>query len=410
MITASRAVGGWLTLAGAVAVQLAMGSLYAWSALGAELQGRYGMSASQASSILGVAIATFTLVMIPAGRGVARLGPRPMAVGGALLFTAGYLISSFAQGAFPLLVAGAGLLVGTGIGLAYTAPITACLAWFPQRKGLVTGVAVAGFGGGALLLSSGIEFLLERDWDPHEILRAIAICNGTLALLGASFLVMPKKSERDTGDDHDAVNLSLQTLSRTPLFWALVAGMMAATFGGLLAIGNLKAIGISFGVPAAAAGSAVGLFAVGNALGRLVWGSLYDRIGKWTLPLALVIEAALLALLIFARTPYLFILTAAALGFLFGSAFVLYAAEIATEWGSRAVAVVYPWVFLAYGFSGFAGPWLGGLIFDLTRSYVPACVVASLVSLAGCAILLALRAEMRRELFSCAGARLPETE
>lgn len=386
---------GLPVIAASVILQLAIGAIYAWSTIAAALQKQYGLHASQTSSVMGLAVLTFTLVMIPAGRGVARWGPRPMAVLGGILFGLGYLVSSFAQGSYLLILVGAGLLVGTGIGCAYTAPLTTCLAWYPQRKGLMTGLAVTGFGAGALLLSLGVEAMLARGWRVDEVLRAIGIGNGSFAIVAALCLRMPP--ERMVGMAESAAEsgeaFNVKSLARLNSFWAACLGMFCATFGGLLVIGNLKPIGLSYGIEAAAAGSAVGIFAIGNAVGRLVWGGVYDRLRRWTLPLALVIQAVLLAVLAFAREPFAFAVVSGACGFLFGSAFVLYAADLASDFGPKAVSLIYPWVFLAYGFAGLVGPYVGGKIFDVTGSYTLACFAAAFISVSGAVGYMLLRRE-----------------
>ncbi|MCX7626774.1 MAG: MFS transporter [Candidatus Sumerlaeaceae bacterium] len=386
---------GPLVIVASVVLQLAIGAIYAWSTIAAALQKQYGLQASQTSSVMGVAVLTFTVVMIPAGRGVARWGPRPLAVVGGILFSLGYLISSFAKGSYFLTLAGTGFLVGTGIGCAYTAPLTTCLAWYPQRKGLMTGLAVTGFGAGALLLSLGVEALLARGWKVDEILRAIAVGNGSLAVMAALCLRMPPEKLIGTAQPlaEKSDVLKLNSLVRMSSFWAACLGMFCATFGGLLVIGNLKPIGLSYGLEAAAAGSAVGIFAIGNAVGRLVWGGVYDRLRRTTLPLALLIQAVLLAVLAFAREPLTFALVSGACGFLFGSAFVLYAADLASDFGPKAVSLIYPWVFLAYGLAGLVGPYVGGKIFDVTGSYTFACFAAALISLGGAGGYTMLRRE-----------------
>ncbi|MGC8841985.1 MAG: MFS transporter [Candidatus Sumerlaeaceae bacterium] len=382
---------GIVVVGAGVLVQLAMGALYAWSTFGAALQQHYGLEPGKAASIVGVAILTFTLVMIAGGRGVARFGPRVMTLCGAALFSIGYLVSSFAGGRYAVLVLGAGVLVGAGIGCTYTAPITASLAWFPQRKGLITGLSVAGFGAGALLLSQWAEWLLKQQWDVHHVLWMIAVVNGGAAFLGGLFLLTPAQPVAAAGSEIESKVIRLrEVFSRQP-FWAGVVGMFSATFGGLLVIGNLKSLGLSYGLAADVAATAIGIFAIGNAGGRLVWGGVYDRLGRWALPLALVLQGIVLAGLAHAQGAAFFIPLAATCGFLFGSAFVLYAADLASEYGRHGIAIIYPWVFLAYGIAGLLGPFVGGKLYEMTGSYVYACYIATMVSVGGALIYLLLR-------------------
>lgn len=391
---------GVVVLVAGLVVQLALGALYAWSTLAAALQQQYHVEPSKASSVVGVAILTFTVVMIFGGQGVARFGPRVMTVISAALFASGYLLSSLANGHYVVLLLGAGVLVGAGIGCGYTAPISACLAWFPQRKGLITGLAVAGFGGGALLLSQWAEWLLNRGWDVHHVLRMIAAINGTGVLLGGLFLVTPKQAKDEVAEGMRPERISTKHFFRRREFWASVVGMFSATFGGLLVIGNLKSIGLSYGIPAGIAATAVGFFAIGNSAGRLLWGGVYDKWGRWTLVLALVIQGIFLMAMGHAQEAVLFTPIAVACGFLFGAAFVLYAADLATQFGNRAFPIVYPWVFLAYGVAGLTGPYIGGKIYELSGSYVYACYVAAAVSVVGAIGYVILRQDMVHTLLA----------
>jgi OFA family oxalate/formate antiporter-like MFS transporter len=386
---------GPIVVAAALATQLALGSLYAWSGFAAELKQHYGLSASQASSVMGWAIMTFTLIMIPAGRAMTRVGPRPMALLGSSVFALGYLISSFANGSYPVILFGAGILVGAGIGLAYTAPISACLAWYPNRKGLMTGLAVTGFGAGALLLSSLVEWLVTRGWDVHSILRSVAVLNGAVAILGSASLSLPPSGGAVHKSDQ-VLQVEFSRALRTTIFWASVAGMFCATFAGLLIVGNLKMLGMSVGLHGNVAGTAVGIFAIGNASGRLIWGLVYDRLRASSLPLALFAQTAALVAITLAREPLPFTFAAFAIGFFFGSSFVLYAADLATEFGPQAVGILYPWVFLAYGVAGLIGPYVGGKIYDIAGSYEWACYGAAAVTLIGGGLILVLRRELFR--------------
>jgi OFA family oxalate/formate antiporter-like MFS transporter len=166
--------------------------------------------------------------------------------------------------------------------------------------------------------------------------------------------------------------------------------MFAGTFAGLLVIGNLKSIGISNGVDIAQAGLAVSTFAIGNSLGRIAWGAAYDRYGRPCLSLSLLLLSLCVGSLWLVRDPVFFMLCSGAVGFLFGSCFVLYVADLTAEQGSRSVAHVYPFVFLAYGFSGLVGPVVGGWVFDIFSSYAYACMGAGLVALAGSVAVVAL--------------------
>jgi MFS family permease len=144
----------WIIVMGAILIQLALGAIYAWSVFTARLtdqSGIYAFSASQTAWVFSVGLATFAIVMVLAGRILPRIGPRPLALAGGLLLGAGYVIGGLFGQSFWIQLLSIGVVSGTGIGLAYVVPIAVCVKWFPDRKGMITGLAVAGFGFGATI-------------------------------------------------------------------------------------------------------------------------------------------------------------------------------------------------------------------------------------------------------------------
>lgn len=162
----------WLVLGAGVVLQAVLGGIYAWSAFVPPLYEQAGLSKGQCGSIFGLAIATFAIAMIPAGKFLQRFGPRLTAAIGSILFGVGYLLASYSNGSFVGLLLSYGLVVGVGIGFGYVCPLTTGMKWFPDNKGLVTGVAVAGFGGGAIILSSVAEHLLAGKFKVFAALGA----------------------------------------------------------------------------------------------------------------------------------------------------------------------------------------------------------------------------------------------
>jgi OFA family oxalate/formate antiporter-like MFS transporter len=369
-----------LVLPAAVLIQTCLGGVYAWSAFVPSLSTDYGLSAGQTQFVFGLAIASFTVAMVFAGRLLPQWGPRRVALLGALLFAGGHLISAAGGGRLLWLLGGFGLVGGASIGFGYVAALTTGIQWFPKHKGLVTGVAVAGFGAGAVLLSRLTTLWLGSGWTVLEILRVIGLAYGTAVGLGALLLFRPPNDRAGT-----RVNLvSAKHLLKDPLFRALAGGMFCGTFAGLLVIGNLKPIGMAGGLSPDAAAAAISFFAVGNALGRLVWGWVSDRLGYSTIPLSLVFLSGAVVLLLPARLASMtFSVAALLVGFGFGASFVLHAVNVASHYGAAEVGRVYPLLFLAYGVAGIAGPPTGGLLYDLTHSHVAAITTSVMVVLVG---------------------------
>ncbi len=352
----------WVVLSAGTLIQSVLGGIYAWSTLASRLEADYALSKGQSGFIFGMMIAVFTLVMIAAGYVLTRKGPRFTAVIGALLFMAGYILASFSKGSFPLLVLSLGCIVGAGIGFSYVCPLSAGIKWFPQQKGLVTGITVAGFGGGAVLLSFVAGHFLNAGMDVLGFLRWFGVLSGITLLIGSCFLEDPVQTrERSPGCGFAAI--------WTVPFCVIVLCMFSGTFAGLLIIGNLVPLLMRDGMLEMQAGLAVALFSVGNALGRIAWGHVFDHIGYRSILLSLVFLAFSCMLLLIPCPIWALYYIVALLGFGFGSNFVVYAAAVSELYGSNSFAKLYPLCFLAYGMAGILGPGFGGYLHGFTDSY-----------------------------------------
>jgi OFA family oxalate/formate antiporter-like MFS transporter len=149
-----KTMNRWFVVIGAVLIQLCLGAIYAWSVFTKKItapQGDYGFTATQAAWVFSVGLATFAVVMVLAGRLQSKIGPRLLAVAGGIVLGLGYILGGFFGGSFWGQLICIGFIGGAGIGLAYVVPIAVGVKWFPDKKGMITGLAVAGFGFGATL-------------------------------------------------------------------------------------------------------------------------------------------------------------------------------------------------------------------------------------------------------------------
>lgn len=370
----------WVVLCAGFMFQMILGGIYAWSEFVPLLKADYGLTASQCGFIFGATIAVFTLVMIPAGRFMQRHGARLTASIGALLFAAGYVAASLSQGDFALLLVSLSLVTGAGIGFGYICPLTVAMQWFPDKKGLVTGVSVAGFGGGAVLLSFVAEYLhVDQGLDVLSVFRFIGLGCGLVALCSAQLLREATGGTRRAADRRAAIAPGTLTSRR---FLLLCLGMFCGTFAGLLVVGNLKPLALAQGMDNASATLAISIFALGNAMGRIGWGQVHDRLG--TRPTIVLAQAFLgLSLLLLLLPPLTGLVFAAVLltGVGFGGCFVVYASSVVDMYGLRLFPRLYPVCFLWYGLAALIGPPLGGLMADSTGSYGPAVVMSALLVL-----------------------------
>lgn len=370
----------WIVLVAGIVLQAILGGVYAWSTFVPSLVAEYGLTNRQSGLVFGVTMAVFTVAMIPAGRLLPVFGPRLVAGTGALLFAAGYLVASFSGGRYPVILVGIGGLTGMGIAAGYVCPLTVTMKWFPNNKGLVTGVAVAGFGGGAVLLSTLTQHLLTvAQWNVLDTFRLVGIVFGGVAL-GAA-LLMSEPPEPAHGEAvHAAPMRPLAPCVFNRTFGLLSLGMLAGTFAGLLLVGNLKPILLQSGPSRNTAAWGVSIFALGNAAGRIIWGQVHDRLGsRPTILLSLAtLGVAIVLMTLGLPAPYL--LAAVGIGGLgFGACFVVYASSLVHHFGIRLFPRLYPLCFLTNGLSGIVAPGLAGWIADRTGTFTPALFLSAAI-------------------------------
>jgi OFA family oxalate/formate antiporter-like MFS transporter len=370
-LTALRKAGGVkyrqvVNVLASVLIMCCSGSVYAWSIFVAPLRSAYGLSTAQTQLIFGCIIASFSMTMLFVGRIERKLGAKATAIIGAGLFSAGYLLASFSSGNVILILLGIGVLSGAGMGFGYVTVLTTLVKWFPNRKGLATGIAVAGFGSGAIVLSRIVQPILNGGWPVTDIFRSIGIIYGVIFAVSALLISAPAAAK----DAPVEKPVRIVALVKDRRFWVLFYTFFAGSFAGLMFIGNLKPIGLAYGITEESAVLAIVLLSVGNATGRILWGQIYDKIGgKRSVAIALALLAVFtIALLTGTASDIAFLSLCLVIGLCYGANFVLYASDVSGIYGINQLGIIYPVVSLAYGISGIIGPLAGGMLFDTTSN------------------------------------------
>lgn len=367
-----------------IVIMLCSGAVYAWSIFVAPLQSEFGYSTTQTQIVFGLIIGFFTFTMLFVNKVLRRYGPKVSGIIGAVLFGLGYLVASLSNGHLIWLILGVSVLSGAGTAFGYVTVLNNLVRWLPRHKGLATGLAVSGFGGGAILMSQIARPLLSDGWAVLEIFRLVGLVYGFLFLAGSLALSAPPGFQTRP----EEARVEIGGLLKDRRFWILFYVFFAGSFSGMLFSGNLKPIGQSFGTGEGAAILAISLFSIGNAAGRIFWGQIHDMIGgrKSVLTALTLLTVFTMLLLIGSRSDFGFMLLTFLIGLTFGSNFVTYAADVCHIWGVARLDIIYPAVSIAYGMAGILGPIAGGLIRDTTGTYYPAIVVAALVCTSGIAV------------------------
>lgn len=387
MSPSEKVADRWLVVLGAVLVQLCLGAIYAWSVFTPNLLD-VGWSRAEAMAPFFTGLAFFAIVMVFAGRLMLRIGPRRLTLIGGLTLSLGYIGAGVSGGTeFWPIVLWIGVVAGAGIGLAYVVPIAVGTAWFPDKKGLIMGLAVAGFGFGAMLwvklAGSWGDLLTTVGLGPTFMIYGLLF--GTLVGLGAIWMRFPPDGwvpagwippSVETASRSGGVNYTSLEMLRTPQFHIISLTFAFGAGAGLMSIGLMKlfpiealtAGGMDIATASAIAGTAMAVFfSLANGLGRIAWGAFSDNLGRRRSIFVMMATQGIVLLLfpLMAGTPNLLYLGAALIGFNFGGNFALFPSITADVFGNKHVGQNYPWIFLAYGFGGIGGPLMGGILGDM---------------------------------------------
>lgn len=383
---------GWIVVIAGLSLNLSLGVLYAWSMFSKQLteateRGGYGWSRTVATLPYTLAIAAFAVSMVPAGRLQDRVGPRTVASAGALLCGLGLLVSSLGspQAIWPVLV-GFGVLSGLGIGLGYAACTPAAVKWFPPaKKGLITGIVVAGFGIAPVYIAPLTKYLLVEYGigRSFQILGALFIlfAGGAAQLVtnpprGAVAAAKPSSAAASTGSSKD---LNWSGMLRTGVFYSLFLQYACAATAGLMVIGHIaKIVATQSGNTIQSGFIFVAVLAIFNACGRVVAGLVSDIIGRAS-AMACVFTMQCVVMFSFSQLTTMGALLAgtAFVGFNYGACLALFPATVADRWGTKYLGINYGIMFLAWGVGGVFGPLLAGACADLSGTYTTAYYIAA---------------------------------
>ena len=456
-----KVMNRWLVVVGALVIQVSLGAVYIWSVFQTPLKAVFTTwTESNATLPAQIVLACFALAVIFGGRFQDKYGPRKVATVGGIILGTGLILARFtgsfgSSAALSWLIMTFSVLGGIGIGAAYVCPIATCVKWFPDKRGLITGLAVAGFGAGAFFFAPLAKGLVSGG--SYQLLGAklfmlpkLGVFN-TFMTLGIIFLVavvagaqllknppagyVPKgwtPPQTKQGGSASKADFKPGQMLATPMFWLLWITYFAGCTAGLQVIMKASPIWQSFsigkmsmtapnaaiaetnfGAIAAAGAMAVSILAIFNALGRIMWGKISDNLGRKATLFIMFIICGLAMLALDALRAYpAYIFGICAVGLCFGGFLALYPAVVADFYGTKHYGINYGWMFSAYGAGGIFGPFLAaklmkamgtvpyqakdaaGSIVEKTftvGNYRPAFLIAGIACLAAAAIVLMLK-------------------
>ncbi|HUK10338.1 MAG TPA: oxalate/formate MFS antiporter [Stellaceae bacterium] len=400
----------WLQLLLGFIVMMTISSpQYVWTLFVPSFQKTTGAILSEVQWTITILIVLQTWLSPVQGYLVEKLGPKLLIGAGALLSGLGWMLSA-RIGSLWGLYACYGLLCGVGTGIVYIGIVGLMVRWFPERRGLATGVVAAGYGFGAILTTFPIDGMLKASGYQHTLL-VFGMIFAVVGVLGALLLRSPPEDET-AGAAGRAAGSTPGEMLRSPVFWLMFVMMSMMSTGGLMVITQFTSFAKAFGIDAnttitilgvtmAAVPAALTFDRVTNGLTRPFFGWLSDRIGREnTMGIAFLLEGlAIYLMLQFRSDPFLLVVLSGLVFFGWGEIFSLFPSTLTDTFGTRYATTNYGFLYMAQGVGSILGAPVAAMIYEATQSWLPVFgLIIAMDVLTGLLALFALKPLRRRAM------------
>ena len=390
----------WLVAVAGVAIQMMLGTVYAWSVFKNPLIKNHGWSAPQVGFTFTLTIFFLGFSAALGGRFVDKAGTKKVASIAAILFGLGTLLAGAADsiGNIWLLWIGYGVIAGIGNGLGYVTPVAVLLRWFPDKKGFITGLAVMGFGLGAAVMGQIAPIMIKQIGIANTFYIAGAIFLAGL-LIAAQKLVNPPADYTVAGNGAKnspvAISVDFKTARTMNQFYILWGILFLNVTAGIAIVSNLSPMAqqqLSLSDPAIMAGRIVAVAALFNGLGRLFWGALSEKIGRNTAFLLIFgTQIPLFLILPHVTSTAVFTTICCYILLCYGGGFGTMPSFTADTFGPKYIGSIYGPILFAWGVAGAVGPMLMEWVKKTSNSFAMALSIAAGILVLGFIVTLLYR-------------------
>ena len=380
----------WFVVLGGVLIIMCLGVAYAWGVFLMPIAEEFGWGRGETSLAVSILLLVFSIFMVVGGILEKRYGPRLTASAGGIFVCLGWVLAYFTKSLWWLYLS-YGVLAGIGTGLGYLPAISTGVKWFPDKRGVVTGIVIFVFGFGAAFLAPlAARFIQIYGWRMTMLIYGAGF--GIIIIGAAQFLKDPSQDWKPPGlaaQKRDGLKVSSNDFSpgqmlKTTTFKLMFILYFIAMVAGMMAIGHINAFANDAGYTPIQAAFTITVLAIANGLGRIFFGALSDKIGRTnTLGILFILMALGMILLPYMTILFALYTAAGIVGFCFGGFLAVYPAATGDFFGTKDFGTNYGLVFIGYGAGCFAGPWLGGVVYDATGSYTAAFIAAGILALCG---------------------------
>jgi len=381
----------WVILAAAVIANLCIGSAYAWSVFQNPLINEFNLTLPQTNLAFTISLFVVPFAMILAGKIKTKLGSRRTIIIGGLIFGTGIFLAGFTNSVAGLYLT-YGVLGGTGIGFVNGSTVPNAVQWFPDKRGLSGGIVAGGFACGPVLFAPLAVNLIESLGVLHTfrllgVVYAVVVTAAALVISSPQENYKPKGWSPPTTSTGSVSTISLTTVEmlKTFRFWVLWVIYVLGCIAGLTIIGHASPIGQErIGLSPETAAGVIVLIAIANGGGRMLWGAISDRIGRYRSVILMYILAGGMLILLNWATSYLaFVVAVMGIALSFGGFVGVFPSILADRFGPLHLAMNYGAMFSGYGLAAFIGPRLAAEVRQSTGDYSLAFIIASVMSAAG---------------------------
>jgi OFA family oxalate/formate antiporter-like MFS transporter len=406
-------VSRWIPVIASIAIQMCMGTAYIWGVFQSYLiitkstpNALFNWPATYGTLAYALLLLILTIGSTIGGRLQGKLkGPTPVIIAGSIILGAGFFLAQFTTESTPwLLWLAYGILGGFGMGMSYTTTIAACQKWFPDKRGLVTGIIVSALGFGGLVFTPVAEILI-KNYGVLSTFAVLGILFIVVGVIGALFIKNPPEGYKPEGwiappPKHGIIDQSFtpSEVLKTPQFYMVMAALMCATAAGSMMIPMAKILGLQPGSGLTKEAAVLGVVVITgcNSFGRLFWGWLSDKLGRRNTLLVLLVLTGLSIIAVSFTSSYLMLVTIAVIGFSYGGYLGVFPALSADFWGTKNVATIYGMILLGFGAGAVASSFTVAYLSQKSM-FSTAFLIAGIAAAVGFVIVLFLKAPKLKE-------------
>ena len=394
----------------AIAIQLTLGVAYIWSVFQTGIaNSMFGGNHAASSLTFSLLLATLTIGSVIGGKLAVKYNTRIVVLIGGVIVSAGFFLASFVQQEFSwLLWVSYGVMGGAGMGFTYSTTIACAQKWYPHKKRLVTGVIVSSLGLGGVVFTPIVEKLIVAfggtgvgELKTFRVLSAVFL---VVCSIGSLFLKTPPESQvagaiAKAANGKVAQDYTPAEVLKNPKYYLVTGAYLLACMGGLMMIGFAKPIAAAKGLASTAT---MGVLAISmfNSIGRLLWGTVSDKIGRKNTILILLSGTAMLSLLVNSVSGYWIYALIALIGFFYGGIIGTFPSLTADLFGAKHMATNYGFVLLGFGGGAIISSQIAGYYKNIAAQDInlmfPAFVIASCCAAAGILMILVLKRMEKR--------------